>query len=218
MAGHACRGPQSQFQSPAKGLEVPILGGAAITLEIPVQMPASRRQQFRWAMGSAQCVRKFYREILDSKLKLNTKLQAFFQLTRHVVFPLSIAQLLLLPFPDCLGIRLGPDNRYSVTTHVGPTRICIRPAKDVPEGLVVEGSAIYYMLLLGEGISLSNSIGFFQGLVGFRGTFERTPKYGIVSRADTWKDKKYPTPFSWIAGGEIALVCVWSCSDSHGTH
>lgn len=62
------------------------------------------------------------------------------------------------------------------------------------------------MLLFGEGISLSNSIAFFEGLIGFKGSFERTPKWGIVSRADTWKEKKYQGSFSWIAGGEIALV------------
>ena len=108
------------FRAQLKGWRFLFLEEQLSPAEIPVQMPASRRQQFRWAMGSAQCVRKFYREIIDSKLKLNTKLQAFFQLTRHVVFPLSIAQLLLLPFLIAWGFDLAPTTGIVSQLTLGP--------------------------------------------------------------------------------------------------
>lgn len=46
--------------------------------------------------------------------------------------------------------------------------------------------------LIGFGISLSNTIAVAQGVFGrTSGTFNRTPKYRIEQRADTWRDKKY---------------------------
>lgn len=194
------------FRAQLKGWKFLFLDEQLSPAEIPVQMPASRRQQFRWAKGSAQCVRKFYREIILSKFELNTKFQAFFQLTRHVVFPLSIVQLLLLPFLVAWGFDLAPTTGIVSQLTLGPLAYVYALRKMYPRDWLSKVPWYMYMLLFGEGISLSNSIAFFEGLIGFRGAFERTPKYGIVTRADTWKEKKYPAPFSWIAGGEIALV------------
>lgn len=96
------------FRAQLRGWKFLFLDEQLSPAEIPVQMPASRKQQFRWAKGSAQCLRSLYREIIDSKVRLNTKLQAFFRLTRHVIFPLSITQLLLLPFLIAWGFDMAP--------------------------------------------------------------------------------------------------------------
>ncbi len=194
------------FRAQLKGWKFLFLVEQLSPAEIPVQMNASRKQQFRWAKGSAQCVRKFLREILDSKLKLNTKIQAFFQLTRHVVFPLSIIQLLLLPFLIASGFDLGPTTGIVSQLTLGPLAYVYALRKMYGKEWPSKVPRYMYLLLFGEGISLSNSIAFFEGLTGFKGAFDRTPKYGIVNKGDTWREKRYRTPFSWIAGGEIALA------------
>lgn len=174
--------------------------------EIPVQMNASRKQQFRWAKGSAQCVRKFLREILVSKLGLNTKLQALFQLTRHVVFPLSIIQLLLLPFLLAWGFNLSPTTGIVSQLTLGPLAYVYALRKMYGKDWPSRVPRYMYLLLFGEGISLSNSLAFLEGLIGTKGFFDRTPKYAIVTRHDTWRGKRYMTPFSWTAFGEIGLA------------
>lgn len=194
------------FRAQLRGWKFLFLDDQLSPAEIPVQMPASRKQQFRWAKGSAQCLRNLYREIIDSKVRLNTKFQAFFQLTRHVVFPLSITQLLLLPFLIAWGFDLAPTTGIVSQLTLGPLAYVYALRKMYGKDWPSRISRYMYMLLFGEGISLSNSIAFFEGLIGFKGSFERTPKWGIVNRADTWKEKKYRGSFSWIAGGEMALV------------
>jgi cellulose synthase/poly-beta-1,6-N-acetylglucosamine synthase-like glycosyltransferase len=174
--------------------------------EVPVQMNASRRQQYRWAKGTAQCVRKFLLEIFDSPLNLGTKLQAVFQLTRHIVFPLSILQLLLLPFLIVWGFDLSPTTGIVSQLTLGPLAYVYAIRKMYGKNWAAMVPRYMYLLLFGEGISLSNSVGFFQGLLGQKGSFERTPKYGITSNRESWKGKSYPVPFSWMTSGEIALA------------
>ena len=194
------------FRAQLRGWKFLFLQENLSPAEIPVLINASRKQQFRWAKGSAQCVRKLLREILDCKLKLNTKLQAMIQLTRHVVFPLSILQLLLLPFLISWGFDLSPTTGIVSQLTLGPLAYVYALRKMYGKEWPSKIPRYMYMLLFGEGISLSNSIAFIEGLASDKGGFERTPKYGIVNKYDTWREKKYQTPFSWIASGEIGLA------------
>ncbi len=194
------------FRAQLKGWKFLFLDEHLSPAEIPVQMNASRKQQFRWTKGSAQCIKKFFHEILVSRLGLNTKIQAMFQLTRHVVFPLSILQLLLLPFLIAGGFDLSPMTGIVSQLTLGPLAYVYALRKIYGKEWPSKIPRYMYLLLFGEGISLSNSIAFFEGLFGLRGSFDRTPKYGILTKRDTWREKKYHVPFSWIAGGEVALV------------
>ena len=194
------------FRAQLRGWKFVFLDDHLSPAEIPVQMNASRRQQFRWAKGSAQCIKKFLRNILGSRLGLNTKIQALFQLTRHIVFPLSILQLILLPFLLGWGFDLSPTTGIVSQLTLGPFAYVYALRKMYGRDWPSRIPRYMYLLLFGEGISLSNSVAFFQGLFGRRGYFERTPKYGIVTKQDTWREKRYLAPFSWITTGELAMA------------
>jgi cellulose synthase/poly-beta-1,6-N-acetylglucosamine synthase-like glycosyltransferase len=194
------------FRAQLRGWKFLFLDEHLSPAEVPVQMNASRKQQFRWAKGSAQCVRKFLGEILVSRLGLNTKIQAMFQLTRHVVFPLSIIQMLILPFLVAGGFNLSPTTGIVSQLTLGPLGYVYALRKIYGKEWPSKIPRYLYLLLFGEGISLSNSIAFFQGLFGLKGSFDRTPKYGIRTKQDTWTEKKYIAPFSWIVAGEISLA------------
>lgn len=194
------------FRAQMKGWRFVLVDDQLTHGEVPVQMTASRRQQYRWAKGTAQCVRKFLGEVLDSRLKLGTKIQALFQLTRHIVFPLSILQLLLLPFLIAWGFDLSPTTGIVSQLTLGPLAYVYAIRKMYGKAWYSMVPRYMYLLLFGEGISLTNSIGFFQGLLGYKGSFDRTPKYGITGGRDTWKGKGYSVPFSWVTSGEIVLA------------
>jgi len=194
------------FRAQLRGWKFLFLDDQLSPAEIPVQMNASRKKQFRWAKGSAQCIKKLLLNVLTSRLGLNAKVQAFFQLTRHVVFPLSVMQLILLPFLIWWGFDLSPVTGIVSQLTLGPLAYVYALRKMYGKEWPSKIPGYIYMLLFGEGISLSNSIAFLEGLFGVSGAFERTPKYGIMSRQDTWKEKKYMTPFSWIAVGELSLT------------
>jgi cellulose synthase/poly-beta-1,6-N-acetylglucosamine synthase-like glycosyltransferase len=194
------------FRAQLRGWKFLLLDEHLSPAEIPVEMNASRKQQFRWAKGYGQCIMKLSSEILVSRLRLNTKLQALFQLTRHIVFPLSIIQLLLLPFLIAWGFNLSPVTGIVSQLTLGPFAYVYALRKIYGKQWRAKLPRYMYLLLFGEGISLTNSIAFFEGLLGSGGAFDRTPKWGMLTKRDNWKEKKYQTPFSWIAAGEMGLA------------
>jgi cellulose synthase/poly-beta-1,6-N-acetylglucosamine synthase-like glycosyltransferase len=201
-----CEDLDLSFRAQLRGWKFLFLNDFVSPAEIPVQMNASRKQQFRWAKGSGQCIKKFFKEIFISRLKFNTKLQALLQLTRHVVFPLSIIQLLLLPFLIGWGFDLAPTTGIMSQLTLGPLAYAYALRKMYGKEWPSKIPKYMYLLLFGEGISLTNSIAFFEGLFGIKGAFDRTPKYAILNKSDTWKGKKYQSPISWILFGELGLT------------
>lgn len=194
------------FRAQLKGWKFLFLPETLSPAELPVQMNASRRQQYRWAKGAAQCARKFLGEIIRSKLGTNTKIQAIFQLTRHIVFPLSIVQLVLLPFLIVWGYNLSPTAGILSQLTLGPLAYVYALRKIYGKEWPSKLPRYLFMLLFGEGISMTNTVAFFEGLLGRKNIFERTPKFGITSKHESWKEKHYRTPFSWMVGGEISLA------------
>ena len=49
-------------------------------------------------------------------------------------------------------------------------------------------------LTMSMGLSLHNAYAVFEGLVGFKSPFIRTPKFNITSKKDSWKDNIYIRP------------------------
>ena len=58
------------------------------------------------------------------------------------------------------------------------------------------------LMALGIGLALNNGIAVLEALVGHASTFERTPKYNIASRLDSWRNKKYR---AFSCGWQIVL-------------
>ncbi len=67
--------------------------------------------------------------------------------------------------------------------------------------------------LIGFGISLSNTLAVAQGFFGrSAGVFNRTPKYRIESRNDTWQDKKYQVKVDKVVMMELAAGTLGALS------
>ena len=92
---------------------------------------------------------------------------------------------------------------------------CIEAVRAQHLGLFRNVKQIVLLVILGYGISVSNSVSALSGLLSNQtGVFLRTPKYAITSKDGTWKEKKYQlalnrvTVFETLASvvGIIALV------------
>lgn len=85
------------YRAQMKGWKCVFIPDIVVDAELPVQMNSAKRQQFRWAKGSIQCAIKLLGGVAIKKIPVDTKIQAFVQLTRHIVHPLVLAQFLILP-------------------------------------------------------------------------------------------------------------------------
>ena len=79
------------FRAQMKGWRLLFDKDIVVSGELPVQMNAAKRQQFRWAKGTTQLALKLLGELLLSKrIPVDTKFQAFIQLTRQYTIPHGI--------------------------------------------------------------------------------------------------------------------------------
>ena len=189
------------YRAQMKGWKCIFLSDIVVDAELPVQMNAAKRQQFRWAKGSIQCAIKLLGDIAIKKIPIDTKVQAFVQLTRHVVHPLMLIQFLILPI--LLASRM---NLYVVSTLPVLTIIAYLAMGPIAYIMIIrtlwdkswksKALAYLYLVIYSAGMSVNNTVAVFDALLGKKNEFLRTPKYGIVKKTDDWKDKAYNLPFT----------------------
>ena len=217
------------FRAQMKGWRLLFVKDIVVSAELPVQMNAAKRQQFRWAKGTTQLALKLLGELLLSKrIPVDTKFQAFIQLTRHVIYPMFLAQFILFP------ILLNTDNtpyRMAFSPFLGlffymllgPVAYMYIIGRLWPKRWASKTRQYWILLFFATGISVNNTIAVFDAILSKKNEFLRTPKFGVVKRSDRWRDKDYVLPFNRTTLLEIffslygclsAFICIYSGSIS----
>ena len=185
-----------------KGWKCLFLPDIVVDAELPVQMNGAKRQQFRWAKGSIQCAIKLLGDILlKRKIAFDAKLQAFIQLTRHIVFPLMLIQFITLPILLASQVNLYivsflPALTLATYLAMGPGAYLLVIHKMYKNNWKSHAKALPYLLVYSIGMSVNNTVAVFDGAIGKKNEFLRTPKYGIIKNDDDWRGKAYNLPFT----------------------
>ncbi len=130
------------YRAQMRGWKIDYLPDVVVPAELPPHVEAYKNQQFRWAKGSFQVVRKILPKLLErSKLPWHIRLLALLHITGYGVHPLMLAILLLtLPvglfapqafklFPLSMIAGLGPPLVYlSAKAAHGPSLLGADPA------------------------------------------------------------------------------------------
>ena len=190
------------YRAQMKGWKCLFLPDIVVDAELPVQMNGAKRQQFRWAKGSIQCAIKLLGDILvKRKIAFDAKLQAFIQLTRHIVFPLMLIQFITLPILLASEVNLYivsflPALTLATYLAMGPGAYILVIHKMYKKDWKAKAKTLPYLLVYSIGMSVNNTVAVFDAMVGKKNEFLRTPKYGIIKNDDDWRDKAYNLPFS----------------------
>ncbi len=190
------------YRAQMKGWKCLFLPDIVIDAELPVQMNAAKRQQFRWAKGSIQCAIKLLGEIaIKRKIAIEAKIQAFIQLTRHIVFPLVLLQFLALPILLAAEINLYvvqfiPALTIAAYMAMGPGAYLLVIHKVYDKSWKSKAKVLPSLFVYTAGMSVNNTVAVFDAVFGTKNEFLRTPKYGIMKNSDDWKDKAYNLPFT----------------------
>ncbi len=189
------------YRAQMKGWKCVFLPGIVVDAELPVQMNAAKRQQFRWAKGSMQCAIKLLGDIIIKKIPIDTKIQAFVQLTRHIVHPLMLIQFLIMPILLAAKINIYLVSTLPLLTiaayfAIGPLGYLMIIRDLWGSSWKSKALAYLYLIIYTAGMSVNNTVAVFDALFGNKNEFLRTPKYGIVNKTDDWRDKAYNLPFT----------------------
>ena len=186
--------------------------------ELPVQISAYKSQQFRWAKGSIQTAIKLTKKIVSARQPLSTKIEAITHLTYYTIHPLMIINILLtIPvlylYPKVAS--LSQNNIHFIIAGIFFAIATLGPLffysysqfflyKDWKKKIFW----VPFMMIFGVGIAVNNTKAFLEAIVGKKSAFIRTPKHGIQKTSDTWQNKKYKSPVSFISIIEFLMGCL----------
>src|SRR5919109_1569792 len=191
------------YRAHMKGWKSLFLDDIVVNAELPVQMNAAKRQQFRWAKGSIQVAIKLLTDVmLGRNISVETKTQAFIQLTRHIINPLFLVQFLIFPMLLAMDFELytvswAPLISIFMYVMMGPGGYLIIINKTWSgEKWREKAQQFFFLMFYSTGLSVNNTVAVFDAIFGRKNEFLRTPKFGIVNKSDNWKNKEYVLPFT----------------------
>jgi cellulose synthase/poly-beta-1,6-N-acetylglucosamine synthase-like glycosyltransferase len=196
------------YRAQMRGWRIGYMPDVVVPAELPSEVEAFKKQQFRWAKGSFQVVRKILPQVFEkSDLPLHVRLMALLHLTGYFVHPLMLASLLLtlpvgLLVPE--AFKIFP---FSTLASLGPPLLYLMARAPQTPPLREKLKLLPLLILTGFGISLSTTIAVLEGLTKKGGAFIRTPKLNLNNaRRKTGKvDHKYINPISPLTWAEILL-------------
>ena len=193
--------------------------------ELPPLLLAFKRQQFRWAKGSVATLRKLGARIWHGRWPLLKRIAALVHLGGYLIHPLLLLLLLVTPLLMLFGSQPYWPLAYLSLVSVGPPALYALAQRRLhPQDWPRRWAFLPILMLLGMGLSLSNSVAAVQALFGRAGTFLRTPKFRVeTAESSTARDKRgasiawhrssYALGLEPLVAGELflALYAVTGC-------
>ncbi len=190
------------YRAQMKGWKCLFLDDYVVDAELPVQINAAKRQQFRWAKGSIQVALKLLTDlIMHRKVPVESKVQSFIHMTRHVVNPLFLAQFLIFPMLLAMNYRFyegdwAPLMVLGMYVALGPGGYLVVINRVWKQKWRQKALQFMFLNFFAAGLTVNNSVAVFDALFGGKNEFLRTPKFGIVKKGEDWRHKEYVLPFT----------------------
>jgi cellulose synthase/poly-beta-1,6-N-acetylglucosamine synthase-like glycosyltransferase len=181
--------------------------------ELPVETYGFQVQQARWAKGLTQVAKKLLPRILKADLPLRVKVEAFMHLTPNISYPLMIViSMLMLPVMIVrfyMGIfqMVLVDLPLIVASFWSISAFYLYAQRELyPKNWWKSIAFLPMLMAAGVALTVSNSKGVIEALLGIQSSFARTAKYAI----GTQKVKVRPTTTyrrrsGWLPYVEIAI-------------
>lgn len=172
-----------------------------VPAELPVQVDAFKRQQFRWAKGSLQTAVKLIGKLWAADEPRWRKALGTLHLTNYLVHPFMVLNLLLLlPISASQSpmLHVAP---FLTTAAIGPPLMYWLAMGDRPISFWRKLQQLVILMALGTGLSLNNTKAAIEAFTGIDSEFKRTPKFAIEETPSTtaatrpaWHESTYALP------------------------
>jgi hypothetical protein len=177
-----------------------------VPAELPTQINAFKRQQFRWAKGSIQTTRKLIVDVWRSSNPMIKKIEGTIHLTHYAIHPLMLFNL-LMSFP-LISIKspvlwILP---FYIFAALGPLLMYWVAMGEEGQSIFQRITNLIMLLVLGMGLSLNNSLAVIEAVLGKTSAFLRTPKLNIRGKNVPKMANEYVLPRDPNAWVEIILA------------
>jgi cellulose synthase/poly-beta-1,6-N-acetylglucosamine synthase-like glycosyltransferase len=182
------------YRAQLRNWRIVYLPDVTVPAELPVQIDAFKRQQFRWAKGSIQTALKLLPQLWQARQPLWLKVMGTLHLTNYSVHPLMLVNLLLV-LPMTLSnsplLLLTP---FFTIIAIGPPILYWTAMRRQALPLLSRLSRLGLLITLGTGLSVNNAKAVGEAVFGLNSEFKRTPKFAVVDRFSTWQGSSYALP------------------------
>ncbi|MGE5263004.1 MAG: cellulose synthase family protein [Acidobacteriota bacterium] len=203
------------YRAQLLGWKFIFLPDLASPAEIPPQIHAFKRQQYRWAKGSTQCLLKFGPVLVrHTDLPLVKRIEGLMHLSGYLVHPLILTLLITIVPAMTLGVHFPEVMGYFSLSMLGPILLYALSQRELYPDWGRRFAYFGFLMLLGTGVALNNTLAVLGAITGRGNNFRRTPKFRVEGQTGSWAANRYALPFTWDAVGELvlalyALVGVW---------
>lgn len=195
------------YRAQLRGWHIGYLPDVVVPAELPASIEAYKQQQFRWAKGSFQTVKKLVPQLMDADIPEAKRLLGLVHITGYIAHPLMLLSLLLLLPIGLIEPEFLHMFPWTAIAAFGPPLLYLCARTEYEPRLMDRLSLLPLLTLIGFGLSLNNTIAVFQGLFGtHRGTFVRTPKLNLTDAQKNADPKVYSMPISPLIWGELGLA------------
>jgi len=174
------------YRAQLHGWKMEYLPDVDVPSEIPIDLPAFKSQQRRWAKGSIQTAIKLLPRVFSSQIPLFTKLQAFIHLTHYLIHPLmliiALTFLPLMTFESSLWaiFPFAPAFIFLCLATAGPSALYITAQQALHKNWRRRILWIPALMVIGTGLAVSNTRAVLEACIGTANHFVRTPKHNII--------------------------------------
>lgn len=189
------------YRAQLKGWKFKYLVDVETPAELPVVISAARSQQFRWNKGGAENFVKMASKVVHSSLPFKTKVHGILHLLNSTMFlNVLIVGILSVPMLYIKNTFGHLSGYFYVTGFFILTTVILFVCYWFTYKAVHGGGLLKFFSYIGEfitfysiamGFSLHNSVAVYEGHMGKKSEFVRTPKFNINSLKDKWKGNKY---------------------------
>ncbi len=200
------------YRAQLKGWKFVYLQDVECPAELPVEMTAFKTQQARWAKGLIQTGKKILPQVLKSDQPFHVKFEAWYHMTANISYPLMIVlSVLLLPAMIIrfyqgwfqmlyIDLPLFMASTFSISSFYLVSQRELFPRR-WPRAILY----LPFLMALGIGLTITNTIAVLEALVGKQTAFARTPKYHVESKKDKIRASKYRRRLGWVPWIELLI-------------
>ncbi|MBI5825432.1 MAG: glycosyltransferase [Chloroflexi bacterium] len=200
-----------------RGWSARYAGDVEAPAELPVSFTAYRRQQYRWARGSLECAIRYIPIIWNSDFSFARKFQATLHLTGYALHLLTFVLIILYPFLLLFATKyptlLAPVGIGLVMNFLvfAPAMYFVVAQQLLRRRWFFSLPLIFLMSIFSSGLVLNTLRAALQIMQKHAVPFERTPKYGITRRAQSWRSNRYQVKVDILIFYEflLAFFNIW---------
>jgi cellulose synthase/poly-beta-1,6-N-acetylglucosamine synthase-like glycosyltransferase len=202
-----CEDLDLSYRAQLAGWSGRYLADVAAPGEIPVQLLAFKRQQYRWAKGSVQTLVKLGPRILRHGWRPVLRALALAHLGNYLIHPLLLILLLVALPMLLLDIDPAAPLAYLSLFSLGPPLLYALAQRRLHPGTWLRRwMRLPILMALGTGLALNNTVAVVQGVTGRGGAFLRTPKFQVREAADRWQTSAYRLSLGPVVMAEYGLA------------